>query len=230
MSGVIYNIKSAATGRVYVGSTTRSPRQRWLEHLHYLRKGTHHSKHLQRVYCKYGETDLDFSVVYECQPDEVVLDCEQRHIDAVAKTCMNTAPVSDSIYAAHAANRGRVIGQDERRIRSEAAKLAIAEGRVKPQKWSEERRAKHSIALTGRKMPPVSLKTRENIGAALRLRNALAGHRAKEKTPNAKTAFIASEIESWVDMRKRGMSYREMERVTGRCRSVLSRECQKVLA
>ena len=52
MSGLIYYITSKATGRVYVGSTTRSAKQRWAEHMHYLRKGTHHSKHLQRVYAK----------------------------------------------------------------------------------------------------------------------------------------------------------------------------------
>ena len=49
MAGVIYYIRSAATGRTYVGSTTRGIKQRWSEHLHYLRKGTHHSRHLQRV-------------------------------------------------------------------------------------------------------------------------------------------------------------------------------------
>ena len=62
MSGLIYYITSKATGRVYVGSTKRSAKQRWAEHMHYLRKGTHHSKHLQRVYAKYGVEDLEFSI------------------------------------------------------------------------------------------------------------------------------------------------------------------------
>ena len=43
MAGLIYYITSKANGRVYVGSTTRSAKQRWAEHMHYLRKGTHHS-------------------------------------------------------------------------------------------------------------------------------------------------------------------------------------------
>ena len=50
MSGFIYYITSGATGRIYVGSTSRNVKQRWSEHLHYLRKGSHHSPHLQRVY------------------------------------------------------------------------------------------------------------------------------------------------------------------------------------
>ena len=37
MAGLIYYITSKATGRVYVGSTTRSAKQRWAEHMHYLR-------------------------------------------------------------------------------------------------------------------------------------------------------------------------------------------------
>ena len=67
MAGVIYYIRSAATGRTYVGSTTRGIKQRWSEHLHYLRKGTHHSRHLQRVYSKHGEDDLSVSTEYECR-------------------------------------------------------------------------------------------------------------------------------------------------------------------
>lgn len=80
MAGVIYYIRSAATGRTYVGSTTRGIKQRWSEHLHYLFKGR----------------------------------------------CMNGAPVSDSIYAAHAAARGRKVPDSERKRRSESAKRAIA--------------------------------------------------------------------------------------------------------
>ena len=38
MAGLIYYITSKANGRVYVGSTTRSAKQRWTEHMHYLRE------------------------------------------------------------------------------------------------------------------------------------------------------------------------------------------------
>lgn len=67
MAGLIYYIASKANGRVYVGSTTRSAKQRWAEHMHYLRKGTHHSKHLQRVYAKYGAEDLEFKSFREIE-------------------------------------------------------------------------------------------------------------------------------------------------------------------
>lgn len=168
-AGVVYLIRSSATGRVYVGSTVRAPRQRWLEHLHYLRNGTHHTPHLQRVFNKYGEHDLTFEPIESVLRDSDVLAEEQYHIDHSAAPVMNSAPVSESIRAAHAANRGRVMSCEERQRRSVSAKLAIAEGRAKQGPWTEERRSLHGAALKGRKMPPVSDATREKIRqAALR--------------------------------------------------------------
>lgn len=227
MVGVIYYIRSTATGRVYVGSTTRGSKQRWLEHLHYLRKGSHHSKHLQRVYSKYGEQDLQIEVAYECQEHEDLLVVEQEHIDRFVGLCMNGIPVSRSIYAAHAANRGRVMTDAEKERRSKSAKASIAEGRAKRGPWSDERKLAHSERLTGRKMPVVSEQAKANISAGLRLGYALRGESAKPSLPDQRTAFIGQEIDSWMLLRKQGKSYREIERLTGRARKVVARECKR---
>ena len=230
MKGIIYYIRSAATNRVYVGSTTRGTRQRWLEHMHYLRKNTHHSKHMQRVYNKYGESDLSIECAKECGEDENLLAVEQSHIDKHKDSCMNGIPVSDSIYAAHAANRGRVMSEEERAKRSSSAKLAILEGRAKRGPWSDERKKAHGIRLTGRKMPRVTAETCANISAGLKLNHALKGTAAKEKQSNPRTSFIESSIGAWLELRKAGKSFREIERITGRCRSVIARECKKALS
>lgn len=230
MAGIIYYITSASTGRIYVGSTTRTVKQRKSEHLHYLRKGTHHSPHLQRVYDKYGEADLSVTAVYECEPGEDVLAVEQAHINGLRGSTMNAAPVSYSIYAAHAANRGRKMPEEERQRRSESAKLSIAEGRAKRGPWSAERKAAHGERLKGRKMPPVSAETRKNIGQALRLRSALLGNSPKVKGPDRRTAFIEAEIDSWLAMHLEGKSFRKIEELTGRSRDVISRECKKRLS
>lgn len=222
--GHIYYIASSETGRVYVGSTTRRLRQRWLEHLHYLRKGTHHSPHLQRVYKKYGEDDLSLILAQEVV-GESLLAVEQRHIDSFTGWCLNAAPVSVSIYAAHAANRARVMPDDEKARRSASAKLSILEGRAKRGPWSDERKARHSIRLTGRTMPPMTDETKKNIGEGRRLSNALRGASAKPKRD--RYAYIAAELPTWVEMAANGMSYREIERVTGRCRSMITRECKR---
>lgn len=224
-AGVIYVIRSAATGRVYVGSTVRAPRQRWLEHLHYLRKGTHHTPHLQRVFNKYCESDLSFEVIESVLRDADVLKAEQDHIDSSMAPLMNSAPVSESIHAAHAANRGRVMPDSERQRRSVSAKMAIAEGRALRKPWDEDRKARHSIALTGRKMPPISDQTRQKISDGHRLRHALLGTSAEPARD--RYAFIAAERESWLVMWRAGKSFREIEALTGRARKVIARECKR---
>ncbi|AFN39113.1 GIY-YIG domain-containing protein [Burkholderia phage BcepMigl] len=133
--GTVYYIESAATGRLYVGSTARAPRQRWLEHLHYLRNGKHHCRHLQRVYAKHGEHDLTFSIVEHVDDILFLLAREQFHIWRHEGRVMNGVPVSDALYAAHAGNRGRVMPDDERARRS-----AIAKGKPKGP-FSEEHKA-----------------------------------------------------------------------------------------
>ena len=228
MAGLIYYIRSKTTGRVYVGSTTRTAKQRFAEHLHYLRKGNHHSKHLQRVYDKYGEADFDFSVILEHDGPEPLLDIEQSHIDMFVGSCMNGVPVSDSIYAAHAANRGRVQTKEERERRSESAKTSIREGRAIRGPWSEERKAAHSIRLTGRKMPPVTDAQRANISKALRAMHERLGTSAKKKTGDKRTDFIEKEMEHWASMKADGKSIREIERLTGRCRKVIARAMKDV--
>lgn len=223
--GVIYYLASNETGRVYVGSTTRRPRQRCLEHMHYLRKGTHHSKHLQRVYTKYGEADLRFIVMQECTGDRPILDIEQEHIDAFKGWSLNGAPVSDSIYAAHAANRGRVMSTDEKMRRSIAASLSIKEGRTTRGPWTEERKQAHSTRLTGRTMPEVTAETKINISAALRYRNALLGKTPEPSIKSNTRAYIQAELPSWLEMRQKGKSFRQIAELTGRARNVISREC-----
>ena len=229
MAGLIYYITSKAAGRVYVGSTTRSAKQRWAEHMHYLRKGTHHCKHLQRVCAKYGVEDLEFSIAAHCDDSEPLLDVEQRHIDMHAGRCMNTAPVSDSIYAAHAANRGRVMSEEEKAKRSEAARKAISEGRAIRGPWSEERKAAHAIRLTGRKMPKVSQESKDNISKGLRMMYALKGASAKPKGPDLRNAFVAAESAAWRAMAAQGKSFREIARLTGRCRRVIARACKEAV-
>lgn len=75
--GVVYRITCGANGRVYIGSTVRKANQRWLEHLHYLRNGTHHSRHMQNVFNKHGEESLIFDVVEVVEDRLFVLAREQ---------------------------------------------------------------------------------------------------------------------------------------------------------
>jgi group I intron endonuclease len=224
-SGVIYTIACSENGKTYIGSTMRSPRQRWLEHLHHLRKGKHHSRYLQHAYSKHGEESLTFSVVEDVADANFLLPREQFHIWRVSGLCMNSAEVSDSVHAARAVNTGRVQSDEERAMRSASQIAAIASGSRVGLVWDEEARKRHSVALTGRKMPEVKASTRENISKAMKGRPC--PELAISRSVATRTAFIPDELPVWLEMRAQGMSYRDIERLTGRTRKMLSRECTR---
>lgn len=75
----IYLIRHLASGKVYVGSSV-NVRQRWHAHRSRLRRGSHHSRRLQRAWTKYGEAAFVFEVVLTCAPSELA-SCEQAEID-----------------------------------------------------------------------------------------------------------------------------------------------------
>jgi group I intron endonuclease len=224
-SGVIYTITCSENGKTYVGSTMRRPRQRWHEHLHHLRKGKHHSRYLQHAYSKHGEESLTFSIVENVGDANFLLPREQIHIWRVSGSCMNSAEVSDAVHAARAVNTGRVQSEEERSMRSVALLRAVASGTKKPRPWTPEQRLEHSIILTGRKMPPVKASTCTNISKAKK--GCACPALAIEMSVAARTAFIADELPIWLEMRAKGLSYRDIERLTGRTRKMLSRECTR---
>ena len=62
----VYQIQSISKPeRTYVGSSAISIFNRWHNHLKELRKNKHHSQKLQLHYNKYGESNLEFSII-EC--------------------------------------------------------------------------------------------------------------------------------------------------------------------
>lgn len=72
MSCGVYHIVSKSTGRRYVGSS-KHIEGRWYAHRSSLRAGGHHSKHLQRVFNKYGEDDLYWLIWETCSAEERVM-------------------------------------------------------------------------------------------------------------------------------------------------------------
>lgn len=77
----IYKIQSIIKPeRVYIGSAINI-HDRWIFHKWNLRKNIHHSKKLQNHYNKYGESDLQFSVLSGCEKEKLI-EQEQFYIDA----------------------------------------------------------------------------------------------------------------------------------------------------
>lgn len=77
---VIYKIQSKRIkDRFYIGRTCRL-KQRVYKHKTELNCGNHHSIKLQRHFNKYGEEDLEYTILETCT-EENVLDREQYYID-----------------------------------------------------------------------------------------------------------------------------------------------------
>lgn len=77
----IYQIQSIIKPeRIYIGSAINII-QRWRVHLSNLKKNKHSSKKLQNHYNKYGQRDLQFSVLYQCKKENLI-NIEQCFINA----------------------------------------------------------------------------------------------------------------------------------------------------
>jgi group I intron endonuclease len=61
----IYKIAHVESGRVYIGSS-KDIRNRVRKHREALLRGKHHSKYLQRVFNKYGESSLEVKIMLVC--------------------------------------------------------------------------------------------------------------------------------------------------------------------
>lgn len=251
--GVIYYIRCKDNDRVYIGSTTRKPNQRWLEHLHYLRKNKHHSQHLQRTYNKYGEDSLEYLIAENVDDNNLLLAREQFHIWRFDVT-MNGAPVSDSIRAANEANRGRVMPREERLQRSMALKETFkdydfsdraTEERREPLRrgWVKRKENKEADPRTDEwiRLYKSGMGLREiaaTVGGcrqSIRIRLIDAGvfdrqrkYERKESTSlkisDAMNKWIDNEKHEWAKLYKEGVSIRKIEAITGRTRKMIARE------
>lgn len=164
MAGV-YKIESIIKpDRIYIGSTSNLYGRRAV-HLHRLRNGTHHSKKLQRHFNKYGEADLIFCTLIECDVKELILE-EQRRIDLykpyfnVCRTAGSTLGLKPSVASnekRRTAFANRVYTKDQMekfssfagKSHTEETKLKISLGN-KNKRLSEETKAKISSSKKGK--------------------------------------------------------------------------------
>lgn len=94
MNQGVYEIVHLDTGRQYIGSASTTFAKRWKLHRHQLRRGTHHSRHLQNAWNKYGEQAFAFRKLVICAPADVLM-YEQRLLDGL-KPAFNVAPIAGS--------------------------------------------------------------------------------------------------------------------------------------
>jgi group I intron endonuclease len=78
----VYFIKNTVNGKCYVGSSV-DIKKRWGTHKLALRNGSHHSKHLQRAWDKYGESAFEFGFCELCSTASSLTNVEQQWLDRI---------------------------------------------------------------------------------------------------------------------------------------------------
>lgn len=77
----VYKIENINSGKLYVGSTTRSFKDRVIEHNRDLCKNSHKNCYLQNSWNKYEKSDFLFSILECCENN--ILEREQYYIDTL---------------------------------------------------------------------------------------------------------------------------------------------------
>lgn len=152
----IYAIEHIESGKRYIGSSQKMEK-RLPTHVWKLRKGIHHSAHLQSAWNLYGEANFKFVLVLRCESVNDLLECEQLEIEIQDATNNGY----NCAKFAGAPMRGRIQGVETREKMRESHKNR------KP--ISEETRARMKLASIEREAKKkedgrvVSIETREKL-------------------------------------------------------------------
>ena len=152
---VIYWIKNRVNGKFYVGSTTQR-HVRWRTHRTKLRAGTHHCRHLQAAWDKYGGKNFQFAVVERVLDGSLLEAAEDRWlVEHVGKPhCYNHGRSSKAPWRG---TLGMGLSPMTGKKLSKSAKAALREAAFAQWKTADPR--------TGRKH---SAEAKEKISAKVR--------------------------------------------------------------
>jgi len=126
-TNVIYKIRNVVNGKFYVGSA-KDTRVRFRQHRKLLRKGTHHCKHLQAAWSKYGEDVFKFEVVERLSSWEELEPAEDRWLlEHVGQPyCYNSGRSARApwrgVFGSDHPNYGKVTPDSVKRLLSDATK------------------------------------------------------------------------------------------------------------
>jgi group I intron endonuclease len=181
----IYKIQAISKPeRFYIGSAVNI-HNRWLHHAQDLRKNKHHSKKLQRHYNKYGQSDLQFSVIIGCEKDDLLKN-EQYFLDAyrpyfngciTAGSSLGIKLSEEHKQKISTAHKGKPAWNKGKKY-SEATRRRISEVQRGKIPWNKGKKGLVKMSMETRKMMSESRKgmslseeTRENMSKARRRRD-----------------------------------------------------------
>jgi len=142
----IYKIESKIKPeRVYIGSAVKIA-DRWSHHLGELKRNAHGNIKLQRHYNKYGESDLQFSILLGCLKEDLIK-TEQYFIDSynpyfnickIANSQLGIKRSKEYIEKLKGNKRGLGNkGNTTKRIISEETRLRMIESKKNHRSWSK---------------------------------------------------------------------------------------------
>lgn len=135
----IYKIQSIIkSDKIYIGSAVHIS-NRWNWHLKDLRNNKHGNKKLQNHYNKYGESDLQFSILLGCEKEDLVK-IEQYFIDSY-NPFFNICKIAGSRLGVKCSNETK-------------EKMSISKKGIKLSPCTDEHRKNLSISLKGKKRKP----------------------------------------------------------------------------
>lgn len=176
----IYKIQSKIKpGRIYIGSSINI-HNRWIDHLKELRSKKHHNGRIQNHYNKYGELDLQFSIIVGCDKENLI-SYEQFYIDSlnpffnICKTAgspLGCKQSDETKRKLSEINIGRKHTEETKRIIGEYSRNR------KRNPCTDETKLKISLANKGRKRGPRSEEVKMKISKS----HLGVGHPCSEET------------------------------------------------
>lgn len=168
----IYQIQSKVKPeRIYIGSSINLGK-RWHIHLYHLRDNKHGSIKLQRYFNKYGESDLQFSILLGREKEDLIK-IEQYFMDSynpyfnvckIAYSKLGVKHTKETCEKMSKSGKVKIFSESHRRNLSKSSKLRIR------QPMSEE--TKQKIREKRKLMPRriISEKDRQNMREGWKLR------------------------------------------------------------
>lgn len=145
----IYQIQSKVKSeRRYIGSAINI-HIRWNRHINDLKNNRHHSSKLQRHYDKYGEHDLQFSILLRCSQKKLIF-FEQQEID-YHQPYFNNRKIADSNLGVKRSEetKKKISGSMTGRVVSDETRKKIGDIH-RGKKLSDETKKKIGMASKGR--------------------------------------------------------------------------------
>lgn len=196
MTSGIYSITNTTNGHRYIGSAVNLA-ARWSVHRHKLGRGTHHSRHLQNAWNKYGELSFAFEILEECEIHQLIereqwwFDCAQPEYNICPAAGSSLGVKHTKEYCRNDSERQkgkhlteehrRKIGDSQRgKPKSAQAGRHISEAR-KGAVFTDEHRAHLSEAKKGKKLGPQTEEHRRHLSEAHKSRRNSAERLSKQE-------------------------------------------------